>query len=145
MGSRKTPGSKDLSPFTHTSPGEPAVPHVITADNSVRGEGGIQCVCAAGRICYSLIPEEWQVPIVFILSLLHCHDSFPCLLGTGYDGFLFFLFFFGKFCFYSSYGLHCSSTTRGIMWQSAVAIFKCGINGCSFLVSFISHADYGGK
>lgn len=58
MGSRKTPGSKDLSPFTHTSPGEPAVPHVITADNSVRGEGGIQCVCAAGRICYSLIPEE---------------------------------------------------------------------------------------
>lgn len=36
MGSRKTSGSEDLSPFTHTSPEEPAVPHVITADNSGR-------------------------------------------------------------------------------------------------------------
>lgn len=55
MGSRKTLGSEDLSPFKHTSPEEPAVPHVIAADNGV---GGIQCVCTAERICYSLIPKE---------------------------------------------------------------------------------------
>lgn len=62
-------------PILNTSLGEPAVPHVIIADSGEGGEG--RCVRTAGTICYSLIHEEWQVSIVFILSLLHCDDSFP--------------------------------------------------------------------
>lgn len=125
-GEQENPGAEDLSPFAHTSPEEPAGPHVIAADNDTGG-GRFQCVWTAGRICYSLIPEEWQVPIVFILSLLSCHDSFPYLLGTGYGG-IFFVFCLVFSAFYSSYGLHCIPSIRGIwpvMENNNALILKC--------------------
>lgn len=62
MGGRKSPGSKDLSPFMHTSPGEAAAPHVIATDNRVLlffffffARGAAEFL---NRIC-SLTPSEW--------------------------------------------------------------------------------------
>lgn len=36
-GEQENPGAEDLSPFAHTSPEEPAGPHVIAADNDTGG------------------------------------------------------------------------------------------------------------
>lgn len=138
MGQQENPGLGGPFPFHTLPPVEPAAPHVMAADN---GAGWIQGVCAAGRICYSLIPEEWQVPIVFIPSLLHCHDSFPCLLGTGYGGIFFVWYFLLLLLTGHTLFIHHQGN---MIRLSVVAIFKCGTDGWSFL-SFISRTDRGGK
>lgn len=85
MGEQESPKLRGPLPF-HTLPQQP--PPVLTS-SEITVEGGTLSLCVVGRICYSLIPEEWQVPIVFILSVLHCHDSFPYLHQTGCGGELF--------------------------------------------------------
>lgn len=98
MGSRKTPGSKDLSPFTHTSPGEPAVPHVITADNSVRGGGGDPvCLCCRENL---LFPHPWR------MTGPYCFHSFtpplPWLLSVLAWDRIWWIPFFFFFCLVNS-------------------------------------------
>lgn len=93
MGSRKTPGSKDLSPFTHTSPGEPAVPHVITADNSVRGEGegGSSVSVLQGEF---VIPSSLKNDRSLLFSFFHSSTAMTpfraCLGQDMMDSFFFF-------------------------------------------------------
>lgn len=62
MGDRKTPGSGHLSPFTHTSPGEPTGSDVIAEE---RRGGGVQRACAA------VIPASLKDDSSPLFALLH--------------------------------------------------------------------------
>lgn len=64
MGGRKAPGSEDLSPFTRTSPGEPAGSDVIAADEC-GGWGGIQ------RACTVVVPSSLKNDSSPLFALLH--------------------------------------------------------------------------
>lgn len=133
MGSRKTPGSGTF-PLLRTLPLNSQL--FLTSSLQITQGGDPVCLYCRENL---LFPHSWRMtgpycfhlftpPLPWLLSVLALNRIWWILF------FLFFCFLFGKFCFYSLHSLHCSSTTRGIVWQSAVAIFKCGTDGWAFLI-----------
>ena len=139
-GEQENLGLRGPFPFSHTLPQKSRLfltsSFQITAVGRRVGVAGVQCVCTAGRICYSLIPEEWQLPIVFIPSLLHCHDSFPCSLGTGCGGnFLFLVWYFSAFTPYLLYIVRPAPGEYDQEWCDYIYIWHWWV---IFLLSSIS-------
>lgn len=91
MGSRKTPGSEDLSPFAHTSPEQPAVPHVITTDNSTGGSS--VSVLQGEFVIPSFLKNDRSLLFSFVHSSTAMTPFRTCLEQDMVDIFFFF------FCF----------------------------------------------
>lgn len=128
MGSRKTPGSEDLSPFTHTLPWERRQALTSSPQITAQGWGGpVDLHCGENL----LFPHLWRMagphcfhsvtpPLLWLLSVTHSEKDME-------GSFLFLLFFFGKILLLLltwSHIVHPPSPPPGEWWQSPVSIFK---------------------